>query len=125
MRRTPAHRKHRKRQGSGGTPTGAALEFGAVLREVLSLAVVGSAWSPGVAPAMPTPLPPPPGRLREPRGRASADGQTGLAPDGSAYLREVLGALDGRMAPFPGRRARGRAVAPGAEADVCGTGTVG
>jgi len=50
MRRTPAHRRHRKRrQGSGANPlaAGAAPEFGDVLRDVFSLAVVGSARAKG------------------------------------------------------------------------------
>jgi hypothetical protein len=94
MRRTPAHRKHgARRHGSGVTPPP---EFGDVLREVFSLAVVRSYRIGGGVPVAHPPLASRPVPASERVGPASAGARAPLASDGSAYLRQVLGALDER-----------------------------
>jgi hypothetical protein len=123
MGRTPAHRKHRRRRQRSrvtSTGAGAAPEFGDVVREVFSLAVVASPWAGGVAPLR---------RLRVPRSSGPPSGgvsgrpvtETGAPSDGTAYLREVLGALGPRELPLPGAAGPGRRAAD----DVCATTRVG
>jgi len=104
MRRTPAHRKHRTpRHGSraGVSAAGAPPEFGDVLREAFSLAVVRSSQAGGVATVTRWRVTSPSTRWADRPSPPPASGPAPVAVDGSAYLRQVVGALHGRVEQAP------------------------